>query len=272
MTGSEDIREHAREAVAAVDRRGDVLLSARGLRLNADVAAFDVDIHAGELVGVAGLEGQGQDEFLEALCGTSVYAGTVVRHVNGAEVQLDSRSGSADQGVVYVPRERGQSMFRWMSIRENFGMPTLRQDSRYGLLRPDATRTRLGKYIAELRIVLGRTEDPITTLSGGNQQKVVVARWLAAKPQVLVLNDPTRGIDIGAKRDLYELLTHLAAEGVGIVMLSTEIDEHIELMDRVLVFYSHEVFAEIPREKLSRQALVSAFFGQDEDADDTSPA
>jgi ABC-type sugar transport system ATPase subunit len=267
MTGSDEIREHARQAVTAIERRGDVLLSARGLRLTADGAAFDVDVHAGELIGVAGLEGQGQDEFLEALCGSMLSAGTVVRHLDGADIELDSRAAAAKRGVVYVPRERGQSMFRWMTIRENFGMPTLARDSRYGWLRPEATRNRLGKYIAELKIVLGRTEDAITTLSGGNQQKVVVARWLAAAPQVLVLNDPTRGIDIGAKRDLYELLTHLAVQGVGVVMLSTEIDEHIELMDRVLVFYSHELFAEIPREKLSRQALVSAFFGQEEEAD-----
>jgi ABC-type sugar transport system ATPase subunit len=107
----------------------------------------------------------------------------------------------------------------------------------------------------------------VTTLSGGNQQKVVIGRWLASEPRVLLLNDPTRGVDVGAKRDLYALLTHLADEGLAVVMLSTELDEHVELMDRVLVFREHELFREIERASLSRQALVSAFFGEQEEPD-----
>jgi len=92
----------------------------------------------------------------------------------------------------------------------------------------------------------------------------VIARWLAAAPKVLVLNDPTRGIDIGTKHQLYALLTRLAREGLAVVMLSTELDEHIELMDRVLVFREHSVFCELRRDQLSRNALVSSFFGQAE--------
>ena len=90
----------------------------------------------------------------------------------------------------------------------------------------------------------------------------MLARWLAARPRVLLLNDPTRGVDIGAKRDIYELLVELAAEGVAVVMLSTEVDEHVELMDRVLVFREHEVFAELAREQVTRESLVAAFFGR----------
>jgi ABC-type sugar transport system ATPase subunit len=110
---------------------------------------------------------------------------------------------------------------------------------------------------------MGMPSDPITTLSGGNQQKVIIARWLARQPRILLLNDPTRGIDLGAKRDIYALLDKLAADGVAIVMLSTEVDEHVELMDRVLVFREGTVGAEIPRDRLSRAALVSSFFGQE---------
>jgi ABC-type sugar transport system ATPase subunit len=102
---------------------------------------------------------------------------------------------------------------------------------------------------------------PIVVLSGGNQQKVIIARWLAAKPKVLLLNDPTRGIDLGAKRDLYRVLEQLTAEGVGVVMLSTEIDEHLELMDRVLVFREGGVVSDIARDDLSRNGLVASFFG-----------
>ncbi len=99
-------------------------------------------------------------------------------------------------------------------------------------------------------------------LSGGNQQKVVIARWLAATPRVLLLNDPTRGVDLGAKRDLYGLLEQLAADGVAVVMLSTEVDEHVELMDRVLVFREGAVSATLSREELDRARLIAAFFGR----------
>jgi len=263
MTGADELTEHAREREAKPPD-AEVLLSA-SLQLRSSSRPFEVNVRAGDLIGVAGLEGHGQDEFIEALFGGPVFAGGVMRHEGGREVRLGSQRQSAKHGVVYVPRDRSQSLFRWMSIRENFAMPTLGQDSKAGILRVSSTRARLRDYVGRLNIVLGHPEDAITTLSGGNQQKVIVARWLAANPRVLILNDPTRGIDIGAKRDLYALLVQLASEGVGIVMLSTEVDEHIELMDRVLVFREHELFAEIDRKDLSRNSLVSAFFGQSED-------
>jgi ABC-type sugar transport system ATPase subunit len=267
MTGSEKLTEHAREKVeAAAVRRGELALSARGLLLRRGGQPIDVDIHAGELVGVAGLEGHGQDEFLDALRGAGAIAGEIVRHEGGRDVPLRSPKQAAQLGIAYVPRERRQSLFGWMSIRENFAMPTLRRDTWHGFLRLRSTRRRLAEYVTRLGIVLGGESDAITTLSGGNQQKVVIGRWLAAGPRVLLLNDPTRGIDVGAKRDLYSLLARLLDEGLAVVMLSTELDEHVELMDRVLVFREHELFREIERDALSRQALVSAFFGEGEEA------
>jgi ABC-type sugar transport system ATPase subunit len=166
--------------------------------------------------------------------------------------------------VVYVPRERRMARFDWMSIRENFAMPTLGRDVRAGWLSPAATRRRLSDYVDRLGIVLGDGDDRITTLSGGNQQKVIIARWLAAEPRVLILNDPTRGVDIGTKRQLYALLMGLAEAGLAVVMLSSELDEHVELMDRVLVFREHQLHSEIVRADVSRTALISAFFGHEE--------
>jgi ABC-type sugar transport system ATPase subunit len=132
-----------------------------------------------------------------------------------------------------------------------------------GWLRTRASRKRLRGYVERLGIVLGSPEHPITTLSGGNQQKVIIARWLTFGPRILLLNDPTRGIDIGAKTDLYGLFGALAAQGLAVVMLSTELDEHVELMDRVLVFREHELFREFDRSEVTREGLVSAFFGED---------
>jgi ABC-type sugar transport system ATPase subunit len=149
-----------------------------------------------------------------------------------------------------------------MTIRENFALPTLGADTRFGWLSPRSSRRRLASYTERLQIVLGSPEDAITTLSGGNQQRVIIARWLAFGPRILLLNDPTRGIDINAKRDLYALFSALAGESLAIVMLSTELDEHVELMDRVLVFREHELSRELDRGELSREALVAAFFGE----------
>ena len=263
MTGSDALAEQGRqEAESIATRRGDLVLSARALRLRADGAPIDLDVHAGELIGVAGLEGHGQGEFLEALWGAGAVAGEVVRHQGGREVVIRSPQHGAQHDIAYVPRERRlDSLFAWMTIRENFALPTLGQDARMGLLSRRSTRRRFDAYIRRLGIVLGDPEDPITTLSGGNQQKVVIARWLASGPEILLLNDPTRGIDIGAKNDLYTLLGTLASLGLAVVMLSTEVDEHVELMDRVLVFREYELFREIDRDELSREALVSAFFG-----------
>ena len=266
MTGTGRLTGRARErAQPADERRGETVLSARGVRLRADREPIDVEIHAGELVGVAGLEGHGQSEFLDALRGARTVEGEVRRHVGKRTIAIDSATGAADNGIAYVPRERRQALFGWMSIRENFGLPTLQQDARGGWLRNASTRRRLARYVQRLGIVLGQDGDRITTLSGGNQQKVVIARWLAAGPRILLLNDPTRGIDFGAKRDVYALLAELARDGVAVVMLSSELDEHVELMDRVLVFREHQLERVIGREGLSRLALVSAFFGEGED-------
>jgi ABC-type sugar transport system ATPase subunit len=265
MTGTGRLTGRARErALAPEERRGQPVLSARGLRLRPGREPIDIEIREGELVGVAGLEGHGQGEFLDALRGARTVEGQVLRHADGRTIAIGSTVRAAAHGIAYVPRERRQALFGWMSIRENFGLPTLGQDARGGWLRHGSTRRRLSQYVQRLAIVLGQDGDRITTLSGGNQQKIVIARWLAAGPRILLLNDPTRGIDFGAKRDLYGLLAEIARDGVAVVMLSSELDEHVELMDRVLVFREHQLQRVIGRESLSRHALVSAFFGEGE--------
>jgi ribose transport system permease protein len=157
-------------------------------------------------------------------------------------------------------------------VRENFTAATLGRDVRAGLISVRRATARFDRYRDRLQIRLGRERDPITTLSGGNQQKVVIARALAADPRVLLLNDPTRGIDIGAKRDIYALLRELAASGMAIVMLSTEVDEHLELMDRVLVFRDGRPVTELHRDQLTRASIVGEFFGPETRTEERGPA
>ena len=264
MTGSDElVTVGRRDSAPAESRIGAPVLSVRGLRLRPGGRPIDLEVRAGEVIGLAGLEGHGQSEFLEALWGENVIAGEIVRHLPGGEVVVRSPVHAANCDIAYVPRERGlDSLFSWMTIRENFALPTLGADTRLGWLSPRSSRRRLAGYVEQLQIVLGSPEDAITTLSGGNQQRVIIARWLAFGPRILLLNDPTRGIDINAKRDLYALFSALASKSLAIVMLSTELDEHVELMDRVLVFREHELSRELDRSELSREAIVAAFFGE----------
>ena len=263
MAGAEHLAPESARARAASAEPGDVVLTAKDVVLRPGAAPIEVKISAGELVGLAGLEGQGQDAFLRALWGAGPGTGQVVAVSDRGDQELVSPRVAAACGIAYVPRERyAESLFESKSVRENFALPTLDRDVHLGLLSLKSSRRRLSEYVDQLSIKLGRPDDLITTLSGGNQQKVILARWLATDPRVLLLNDPTRGVDIGTKRDLYRLLAGLASQGVAIVMLSTELDEHVELMDRVLVFRDHQICAEVMRGELSRRALVEAFFGE----------
>jgi ABC-type sugar transport system ATPase subunit len=261
MTGADHLTGEAADRSVRGEPGKDVL-HASGIRLRLGTSPIDFRLRAGELVGVAGLEGHGQDAFLHVLRGATRVEGEV-QLAGPPPMEIRSVRDAAAGGIAYVPRERrAEALFDSLTIRSNFTLPTLFDDATAGFVRPGSGERRFRPWIERLGIKLGATTDDIGTLSGGNQQKVVLARWLAANPKVLLLNDPTRGVDIGAKRDIYALLAELAGEGIAVVMLSTEVDEHVELMDRVLVFREHELFAELPRAEVTREALVSAFFGR----------
>jgi ABC-type sugar transport system ATPase subunit/ribose/xylose/arabinose/galactoside ABC-type transport system permease subunit len=254
MTGGEHLVQ--REAQADAAPGAGILAASTTPEAGVVLTAGGLTLRAGEIVGLAGLEGQGQDEYLRALLSAAGKGAAGTAGQDGTPVR-----------VAYVARDRREeSIFPPLSVRENFTAATLSKDARGGLISLRRASARFAAYSDRLKIRLGRDHDAITTLSGGNQQKVVIARALAADPRVLLLNDPTRGVDIGAKRDIYALLRELAASGLAIVMLSTEVDEHLELMDRVLVFRDGAPAAELSRTGLSRTGLsraviVAEFFG-----------
>lgn len=265
MTGSDHLADARTRSSIAARPAGEPVLRTHDLRLREGAAPIDFELRAGELVGLAGLDGQGQDAFLWALA-----AGALAGHVTvveaGRETVLDSPWRAARHGLRYVPRERrAEALFSGMSVRENFSLATINRDGRLGFIVRARSASRLETYRQQLRIVFDDANQPIDTLSGGNQQKIILARVLAAAPRVLLLHDPTRGIDIGAKRDLYAALAELLEAGVGVVMLSSEVDEHVDLMDRVLIFREHHVFCELERAEIDRKRLIAGFFGHAED-------
>lgn len=257
MTGTKQLHQRANSGRSL----GDATLEAQNIVLKPTSEPINFTLRAGEMVGVAGLEGHGQDAFLKRLAGLTSGTGTVTRLVSPAIPVHSSNGGKL--GIAYLPRERrGESLFESMSIRENFALPTLSLDRKGLLLSVKFMRDRFGEFISSMSIRLGRQTDPISSLSGGNQQKVLLARWLATDPKVLLLNDPTRGVDIKTKREIYAILDRLCADGMSVVILSSEVDELVELVDRALVFRDQEVFAELPKSALTTENVVAAYFGQ----------
>ena len=242
--------------------RGQLSLKARGLRLSPGADEIDVDIYVNQIVAIAGLEGQGQDEFLKSLWGSQVSGGHVAVVDGDTERKITSPHVARKLGIAYVPRDRrDESTFRELTIRQNFELPTLAMDTQFGLIRESRTSTRFAHFADVLNLRYGRATDPMSSLSGGNQQKVVLARWLAMSPRIMLLNDPTRGVDVGTKREIYTILEGLRDQKVTVVLLSTEIDEILEVADRVLVFRNQHLASDLKDAEISREAILADYFG-----------
>jgi ribose transport system ATP-binding protein len=247
----------------------NALIEAVGISLGADRDAFDFDLAPGEIVGLAGLEGHGQAAFLEALAGTKPPAsGTIKVRDEDGRFDIDDAWAAYDHGVVYLPQDRkSEGIFPSLSILDNFRMLTLSRSSRYGLQSGRRSRDAFERHRQQLDIVLSSPSAPITSLSGGNQQKVLLARLLQAEPRVMLLNDPTRGVDYPTRLALYRAFEELATESsLAIVVLSTEIDEIVTHYHRALVFREGAPRVELARAALTRDAVLAGMFGVDHEA------
>jgi ABC-type sugar transport system ATPase subunit len=240
-------------------------IEAEGVVLREGAEPLDAKVHGGEVVGLGGLEGHGQEAFLQTLAGLRrPFAGSVSAVQKGVARAVANENDAAAMGVAYVPRDRkSEGIFAPLSVLDNFVMPSIATDSHWGLLSIRGMIRRYQTCVKTFAIKAARPSVRITSLSGGNQQKLLIARWLATEPRVLLLNDPTRGVDHGTKQDIYAKLREIAARGIAIVMLSTEVDELLTHMDRVLVFREGTLFTEFGRDDLNRQRLIASFFGRD---------
>src|SRR5579863_9327295 len=211
----------ATEGATRADR-----LRVEALAVAAGAAIFDELVREGETVGLAGLDGQGQEAFLEILAGLRTPAcGQVIVVSEGRADVVTGFRQAVRHGVAYLARDRrANGIFPSLSILDNFGIVSIERDTRFGLIDRRRRRSRYEIYRERLSVVAPAPERPITILSGGNQQKVLLARWLATEPRVLLLNDPTRGVDQRTRETLYQVFRDLArAEGMALVILSTEI-------------------------------------------------
>jgi len=262
--GSGEVRSAPSALAQRPARSGEPVLRVSDVTLRASSQPMSIELKRGEILGIAGLEGQGQVELVEALCGLSRPRGGRVIVVDdaGRDHEISSYRDANRRGVRYVPRDRRQEgLFASQSVFDNFAIASWGELNRFGILKRGAARKRYQEYAEYTRLV-GSPNQPVSTLSGGNQQKVLLGRWTSMHPKVLVLNDPLRGVDANTKEELYQFFRSLAAEGMALVFLSTEIGELLVLTDRIAVIHEGSMQALLPTAEATNGKIVAAMFGQ----------
>ncbi|HTX72654.1 MAG TPA: sugar ABC transporter ATP-binding protein [Rectinemataceae bacterium] len=241
---------------------GDVLLRVEGLSGPPDIRDVSFDLHKGEILGFAGLIGAGRTETARLLIG-AVAKSAGHLHLDGREVQVRSPKAAVALGIAYLPEDRKvQALVLGMTMRENVTLAVHNALKKLLVILDRRRELEIARdSIRSFDIKVSGTEQLVRNLSGGNQQKVVIAKWLAAKPRILILDEPTRGIDVHAKSEVHRIIAELADSGVSIILISSELPEILALADRVLVMHEGGVKAILPREGLTQEAVMTAVFG-----------
>ncbi len=221
----------------------------------------DLAVHAGEIVGLAGLVGSGRTEVARAIFGADHFdSGEIL--LDGELAHIGSPAEAIRRGIALAPEDRKlQALVLALAIRENISLPNLGRLSRLGFVKRREECNLAQHYIDALSVRTPSMEQKVINLSGGNQQKVVLAKWLALNPKILIVDEPTRGIDIGAKAEVHSLLSKLAAEGVGILMISSELPEVLGMSDRIYVMREGKIAGVVDREDASEERLMELATG-----------
>jgi ABC-type sugar transport system ATPase subunit len=241
MVGRSIEQEFPREKAAIGEER----LVVRHLKRGRTVRDISLSVRRGEVVGLAGLVGAGRTETARLIFGADRRDSGGI-FLDGRELSIGNPHDAIGCGICLLTEDRkNQGLVLGATVRENFGLPNLRRLSRFGFVRESEERIRLGHYVDGLRIRIPHQEEVTSNLSGGNQQKVVLAKWLEANADVVIFDEPTRGIDVGAKHEIYLLINRLAAQGKAIIMISSELPEVLGISDRILVMSEGRISGQI---------------------------
>jgi len=234
----------------------DTVLSVSGYSHPTEFEDISFELSKGEILGFYGLVGAGRSEFMQALFGiTRTSAGAT--EIDGAPVQIRSPADAVDNGIVYVPEDRGkQGAILDLPIFQNVTLPSLGRISSKGFLKLAEEFALARSYAERLDLRAASLDTHVGNLSGGNQQKVVIAKWLATQPKVIILDEPTKGVDIGSKAAVHQFMAELAAEGLAVIMVSSEIPEVLGMSDRVIVMREGRIVAELADDDLKPETLV----------------
>ncbi|QIR40991.1 sugar ABC transporter ATP-binding protein [Tolypothrix sp. PCC 7910] len=250
----QDFYEHQRQTQV-----GPVVLEVRNISDGRKVKPASLQIHAGEIVGLAGLVGAGRTEVSRLIFGADRKASGEV-FLDGRKLEINSPSDAIAAGIGYVPEDRkDQGLFLEMSSRKNIALNRLKQDANAGIVNWGSVNKIATDAVENFQIRLANLEIRAVDLSGGNQQKLLLARWLAIKPKVLMLDEPTRGVDIGAKSEIYRIMSELAAQGIAILMVSSELPEVVGMSDRVLVMREGQLVGELdgrPGKEITQENIM----------------
>jgi rhamnose transport system ATP-binding protein len=221
------------------------------------------ELRAGEVCALAGLVGAGRSEVARAIFGIDRYdAGSVI--VSGRALRRGSPNAAMSSGIGFVPEDRRQQgLVMALSTADNIALASLRRLRRGGLLFGRVERAFAADWAAKLQVSYGKLSNEVNQLSGGNQQKVVLAKWLSRRPEVLIVDEPTRGIDVGTKAEVHRLLSSLADDGVAVLVISSELPEVLAVADRILVMREGRLVADLSRENASQERIIAAATGQE---------
>lgn len=241
---------------------GGTVLEVQGLSRQGAFENVSFDVRAGEIVGLAGLVGAGRTEVARAIFGLDRAQTGVVR-VDGAQVHARTPGQGVAAGIAYVPEDRKRDgIIPSAAIKDNISLPVLGRISTGGWIFRARETELANTQVAALGVSPPVIDRPVDTLSGGNQQKVVIAKWLAAQPRVLILDEPTRGVDVGAKADIHEIIGELAASGTAILLISSELPEVLAVSDRIFVLHEGKVSAELSRADANETTVMQAATGE----------
>jgi rhamnose transport system ATP-binding protein len=243
---------------------GEPVLEVKDLERRPLTKRISLTVRAGEIVGLAGLVGSGRSELAHTIFGVTPAEGGEIK-IRGQAVDIRSPAQARALGIGYVPEDRGtQGLVRAMTVRENFSLAALGKVAFGGFIDRASERKLAGDGVKRFAVKASSLEQVAGKLSGGNQQKIVLGKWLANQPKLLILDEPTRGIDVGAKAEIHRLMGELAAQGLAILMISSELPEVLGMSDRVLVMREGHIVAEFPREEATQEVVGAAMMGNHE--------
>ncbi|MFE0505315.1 sugar ABC transporter ATP-binding protein [Peribacillus butanolivorans] len=240
---------------------GEVVLDVKGLTKKGLFEDIHFAVRKGEIVGVAGLMGAGRTEIMRALFGVDqIDSGEIT--VEGKKVSIRKPTDAVRYGLAFITENRKEEgLILDFSVRENIGLPNLKSFAPSGLVKTEDEKKFAEMMIKRLHVKTSSTETIIGNLSGGNQQKVVIAKWIGTSPKVLIMDEPTRGIDVGAKREIYELMNELTERGISIIMVSSELPEIVGMSDRILVVHEGKIAGELKKQEVTQEKIMALATG-----------
>ncbi|WP_159473901.1 sugar ABC transporter ATP-binding protein [Dyadobacter sp. 3J3] len=239
-----------------VAEKGKIILSVKSLNKKGKFAGISFEVHAGEILGISGLMGAGRTEIAEAIYGLSPADGGVI-FINGQEIKIKSPRDAVSYGIGYVSEDRKRLGFiPQLSVSKNLTLASLSKHCRGIFIDNQKENKAVDQMISDLKIKTSGRNQKVTHLSGGNQQKVVIGKVLATLPKVLILDEPTRGVDVGAKFEIYKLINNLAVQGIAIIMISSELPEILGISDRILVLSKGVQTAILSRSEATQELIM----------------